>query len=676
MILRRVVLENFGLYRGTVELDLAPRRILGQRRPVVLVGGQNGAGKTTLLEAVRLALHGRLALGARVAQAEYEAYLRSRVHRPVDAGTRPSGAAVCIEFGYAEDGVVHEYRVRRAWSVRGRSVVESLVLERDASPVTSIPREEWQHFLRDLIPPGVAQLFFFDGEKIREIAEADRDPEQLARAVRGLLGLELVDRLRTDLGLYVARKQHGERGALAARLEATVRDLAAIDERIGAAAEDVAQHAATRDSQARAAEQARRRFVAEGGEIAARRTQLLMEQEETERRIARLQTELREHAGRLLPFAAIPRLAARAREALRDAVRADGGPEAARALVDAVTRWQTSGTPGAQAEWTAGHWADLNVLVQTLHAASQNSTTLGFGPEIVDRNALLSQLEEAETIVRPRLAALAQELEALVASQEEVEAMLLRADGGESSILLDELRRAEQLVGGTEALLRGREDDLRSLRAQRAALERERVRVLEQQAELTATDHRTGLATRAAAALAEYERRLLEHKLSRLREEFLACFRRLARKEDFVSDARIDPETFAVTLFDAHGRELPKSDLSAGEKQVYAVALLWALARTSGRPLPLIIDTPLARLDAHHRASLVERYLPVASHQVVVLSTDAEVDQDLQARLGDSISHTLLLYQNQGRGCTEVRERYFWSASEAEIEEENALQQA
>ena len=55
--------------------------------------------------------------------------------------------------------------------------------------------------------------------------------------------------------------------------------------------------------------------------------------------------------------------------------------------------------------------------------------------------------------------------------------------------------------------------------------------------------------------------------------------------------------------------------------------MLWALGRTSGRPLPVIIDTPLARLDSDHRRLLVENYFPQASHQVILLSTDTEVDQ-------------------------------------------------
>src|SRR4051794_14493725 len=100
MILRTVKLNNFGLYAGTTAIDLIPRRKRGELLPVVLIGGKNGAGKTTLLEAVRLALYGRRALGARVGQVEYEQYLADRVHRAQNI----DGASVTLEFDYAEAG--------------------------------------------------------------------------------------------------------------------------------------------------------------------------------------------------------------------------------------------------------------------------------------------------------------------------------------------------------------------------------------------------------------------------------------------------------------------------------------------------------------------------------------------------------------------------------------------
>jgi DNA sulfur modification protein DndD len=290
MILRSIDLVDFGLYAGSNSIDLVPRHRHGAQSPVILIGGKNGAGKTTLLEAVRLALYGRRALGARVGQSEYEAYLRGCVHKP--AGVH--SAAVGVEFDYAEAGVVHRYRVRREWAVRGKSVVENLSLDKNGAVISSVPREEWHYFLQELIPPGVSQLFFFDGEKIREIADGEEDNEQLAEAVRGLLGIDLVGRLRTDLGLFIARHQREENGGMSAKLETVIRDLGLLERQAAILAEEVAELTAARESQARAAEQIRRRFVAEGGDIAAQRGRIEGERDEVRRAIARGEHELRE----------------------------------------------------------------------------------------------------------------------------------------------------------------------------------------------------------------------------------------------------------------------------------------------------------------------------------------------------------------------------------------------
>src|SRR5439155_23405859 len=111
----------------------------------------------------------------------------------------------------------------------------------------------------------------------------------------------------------------------------------------------------------------------------------------------------------------------------------------------------------------------------------------------------------------------------------------------------------------------------------------------------------------------------------------------LRRQQTLVERILIDPETFAITLYDQPGQALAKQRLSEGEKQIFAISVLWGLARASARPLPAVIDTPMARLDAAHRQHLVERYFPNASHQVIIFSTDTEVDrkyyQDLQPHI-------------------------------------------
>lgn len=100
--------------------------------------------------------------------------------------------------------------------------------------------------------------------------------------------------------------------------------------------------------------------------------------------------------------------------------------------------------------------------------------------------------------------------------------------------------------------------------------------------------------------------------------------------------------------------------LSAGERQLLATSILWGLARAARRPLPVVIDTPLGRLDSGHRRHFVDRYLPWASHQVLVLSTDEEIDEAHLERLRRRIGRSYRLDHDDESGCTTISEGYFW----------------
>ena len=158
----------------------------------------------------------------------------------------------------------------------------------------------------------------------------------------------------------------------------------------------------------------------------------------------------------------------------------------------------------------------------------------------------------------------------------------------------------------------------------------------------------------------EFLRRATAQKIDRLSALITESFRYLLRKQTLVERILIDPATFAVTLYDDAGQALPRQRLSEGEKQIFAIAMLWGLARASARPLPAVIDTPMARLDAVHRQHLVERYFPHASHQVVILSTDTEVDRQYYQMLQPAIARAYHLKYDEARKVTVGEEGCFW----------------
>jgi len=171
-------------------------------------------------------------------------------------------------------------------------------------------------------------------------------------------------------------------------------------------------------------------------------------------------------------------------------------------------------------------------------------------------------------------------------------------------------------------------------------------------------------AHKAKTALTEFAKRVAVNKIKNVETEFIQSFKHLARKDDININAKIEPHTFSVTLLNDFGNEIPKDSLSAGERQIYAIAMLDALAKTSGRKLPIIIDTPLGRLDSKHRKKLVENYFPTASHQVIILSTDTEIGKTYLASLDEHISHKIMLDYDGSEGASNIESGYFWQTAE------------
>lgn len=134
------------------------------------------------------------------------------------------------------------------------------------------------------------------------------------------------------------------------------------------------------------------------------------------------------------------------------------------------------------------------------------------------------------------------------------------------------------------------------------------------------------MAEKSKLALHAYKDALTRQRIAALEEKFVECFNTICRKEHLLTGVTINPDNFSVKLQDADGEVLSVADLSAGERQLYALALLWALRQISGQKLPLAVDTPLARLDDVHPVCFINDYMPAVSHQLLLFATDAERD--------------------------------------------------
>lgn len=666
MLLERLTLWDVGVFREKHEFDLVPRKKYGQTRPIILFGGLNGAGKTTILSAVRLVLYGRQALGFAVTQKGYEEYLREFIHRDKNAIIPINRAEIALTFSYVHGGQTVQYRVVRYWEDKKSVVEEHLRIYRDEKEVSGLTHEQAQAFLSHLVPQGVSQFFFFDGEKIATLAK-DQDEHKLAESVRKLLGLDLIARLKADLVVLLRQKRSQDAGSAQSDHKELERDLEKLESEIATGYAHIRDVLDERITDARErVDKIRNELSERGGAWSVDHFELSRSADELTARRAVIEDELRTHLSGLVPLALAP--------GLKNALLSQLGKESVgirSTVVGAVLKERASELEAKLA----------NRIPEKYQTAIKVAIEEVFRESLLESGAAAalvhSELSDAD---RSRVEGrLAQELLAAAAAFQRT-ADELRAVDFRLGDLSDRKNRApsEERLQATFKELELASKEFGELIQQRRALLEElrgktwlsvdlvrKLRKLEKKIAGTETSGRAYIrAETLLTVLDDLTKRVSEAKLKVLRGYFVEAFQRLARKEDMVSDVSIDQETFAVSLIDKVGRVIPKKRLSAGEKQIYAIAMLEALGKTSGRSLPVIIDTPLGRLDSKHRTKLVEQYFPYASHQVIVLSTDTEVDEPFYQGLSKHVSHAYHLEFSPDLGMTQESEGYFWKSRE------------
>lgn len=633
MILERLILHDFGIYRGRQEIELSP---LTPGRPIILIGARNGRGKTTLLDAINLVLYGsRANLSNRLPKVSWEDYLRSSIHK-----SGATSASVSLHFSVVNDFGVRAYHITRSWIAAPKGVNESFSVvvngERD-----DVLADDWSDHLEGLLPLEIASLNFFDGERTNELATPERSKEVIRSAIRGLLGLGILERLEADLKVLIRRKQdvaigdtgsevlrgaQGELDALTTRRTALVQEVAAYRTALERSKEELKRH------------EALAREV--GVERWEQRTEIESEISTIRAEQVDVEQQLQIAAAGVAPLAIAEALLARTdsqvqadqslyRERLllemlyvRDSSVLEQLPIAVRDAAKAVLL-EDQAARRARVGHTAVH-ADAEQLREQVRSTLDEIAGLSDLGTLVSRFDLLeTRMADAERKLMgvPTDAQLAPVLETLGQLREQVATHDRSLVAGEEELqhLLVAVERQESRV----ASLRQSEADKMSENIQ---------------------DRRSrDYATKALGTLEGLAKATITRNVAAIEDSILRSFKQLIGKTELITRIRLDPESLEMSVDTNEGDGQPIERLSAGERQLLAVAILWGLSQIAQRDVPLVVDTPLGRLDGFHRERLARNYFPAAAHQVVILSTDEEFDSDLRVLIEPFISREYLI---------------------------------
>lgn len=659
MIIQQVVIQNFGLYKGehTVNLEnVDPSRV------ITLIGGLNGRGKTTFLDAIILGLYGRRAL--KYLQDErigYAAYIENHVSKGIPAGSQTRIQLTLCESNAEGDRIT----ICRSWDKNLVGISdETLVAYRNGHRDESLSGN-WDYFVEEILPLTISRFFFFDNEKIAQIAD-DESFESVKDAIRALLGFTTIDQLISDMGKlskkFSQKIAEDDQPGLMRELEEIEQAIEDVQAKADAARADAQGCDAKIKELRELREQENERFWQNGGNLALERHKLEEEKKAVTEAVAQYTNMARDYSQN----ASTPLLLCK--PLLENISRQQADNERQRTghyynMFIARLKEQLAESADYPAEFATG----MTALLENISSEFQSGVNETAAAKILpaDTLGLIQDVLTEANQKRMDISALLDDLVEGTERLEQIESHLSR------EINESETQQARRAMMEISDQIISLEVDKRMADERLAQYEKEKNRLSAQKTRTISESLKVQLGNSEADRIIKYanivirtmelfKQNLLEQKLQELSDRILACFMSMVKKNSMIRDITIDPATLDIKLVDYTGGELLKAQLSAGEKQLFAISIIWGLAQCSGYDMPVIIDTPLGRLDSQHRTSFLEGYLPYAGRQVVVLSTDEEIYGKYYDLIRPYVGREYTLVYNEEMKSTSIESGYLW----------------
>lgn len=634
-------LSNFGPFRKIIDLNLATE----PESPVAVIHGENTLGKTHLFRALRWCLYGAPVAGK--TPAESARSLTGYMNRPARADGE-SEMEVSISFS-ADGQQYHLTRTAKIEDGPAPRVTADLRIDSSVVQPHSIDAE-----IGRLLHPQISEFFLFDGELLREFYDRlnnDRERDLLRDSIESVLGIPALQLASRDVGVMrddVMRRQaklmksqkdadnarrqlkdlksrqeslEKDRHEITASLRKAERDLEDVKERI-AAVDDLkadAREMETLEAQIKGGESDERRLREEMRNLltrgwlapaSAKLSAVLLDvqskndaaqSKQQEIQFAREQVDVLEKRikGGACPTCGqeLPPPAAETQQALADA----------NAELDRLRS-------------EAGDGPDL-ALERRVGALIDNRTVDSYR----DKQAQLDRIVSTQYDRNRRLGAIKDRLR-------DNDAAAIRKLGSEQD-------RLENAIKSYTARLVTFGDD-------EADIGREQNRLAGVLRKLGGGDH----ALAAEAYFFEYVSELVTRTIDRYQERTRAqveatatdMFLKLIRDPEGYQGIRIG-RNYSVDLVGQRG---PSMKTSEGGRQLIALSLIGALKLAAVRGGPVVLDSPLARLDREHRENVLNSWVPELGSQAILLVQSGELTED-QARaiMGNRIGQAYRIYR-------------------------------
>ena len=621
MIFENLLINNFGVYSGKQNFDLSTK----EKKPVILIGALNGSGKTTFLQAIDFVLYGKFSNFFYSQKLSYENFLKKNINK----NNYDEGAQVELVFFRKYKGKNEKFKISRNWKAIGKKIKEEFFVFIDDVYDEDITKD-WDNFVDQILPSRVASLFFFDGEKIEQLADLEQSKGVLKKAINSLLGLEIVDQLNIDVDEFQKRsvlqlKTNEEKK----NINKLKKEVDGFEDRIREFDESTVK---MEDELAKKAYDIRELNVVlsqKGISYYEKKQEYEKELQVIDEKRTEISDELVKLASGDLPLLVVKKeLAAmvdQSKSLLENQNKTDSQKKN-NDLIETISSFVLKNSKDDKFTKNFEKFVSDKKIIDTAILDNENLLP---NLNYQDLNLLLNHnLDTAEKDIKKKI----NTINKLEEEYEKISQLINKIPtDDEIKPLIDKLEEHQK----DEAKLITKKNILDEQRGQiNGPLIKINIELKKEYEKKTTQDlvnldkkRFVDYSVRIKDVLSTFHVKALDFHIKRLEKLILECFKSLHRKKDFIKSIKIDTSTFDLQVFEAKNVQVDTDILSAGERQLLAVAILWGLAKASNSAAPTVIDTPLGRLDSEHRLNLVEQYFPTASKQVILLSTDEEINQ-------------------------------------------------
>ena len=674
MLLQKIVLENYGIYQDQNVFDFTTT----EDKPIILCGGKNGGGKTTLFESVMLCLYGQNFSEKKISKKEYDKILDNKIHK-YGTSDQVENTSITIEFLYyhfnreqknKENKGVQLYSVTRSWKNINGEIIEKLSIKNNDK---SLDVDYWDAFIRELIPRGIARLFFFDGEKIATIAKHGDEGIEVKNSFETLLGLDIVYQLKSDLEINLGRTNQSQKDSseLENKFKKLEKELERLEVIKAGYVIELDEKTDDMNDGYKKIEGFEQEITKLGGNYAKQRTELVNNQTVLKGRLTIIEEEMRAVCADALPFSLIPKQVEQLVQTIKsdqDVLKNQFEKQILSENLDELKNKLNSDTFWNEFEINSKAKTGVvskieEFFVEKMSDGSNNQeSVIGFSQK--DSDKILDVLDRIHDVLPKKMEAFSKDFNQITEKLQKIQTSLSNApaEKDENEIFkphLDKIHAEYEKIAGIKSDIRRIEDKIQIKKGEISIKKAEGKKIVADKHGASDTDTNIELTKKVQNALDEYASKLKDKKIHLLENYILESLKILLHKEDLIHKVSINKQTFEITLFDENEDVIPRDQLSEGEKQLFATSILWSLAKTSGRSLPFIIDTPLARLDVDHRDNLVEEFFPAASHQVIILSTDTEITKTYYEKLLPYITRSYSMEYDDKMRCSKISDHYF-----------------